>query len=80
MRFQGFLTERGACSSSSLLPLMGSSLLQQEAKGACSKGSLPACFQAEPADVLWDARDAPVSSVGAGSLCFAEQTGTPNGA
>lgn len=46
----------------------------------CSKGSLPVCFQAEAADFLWDAGDALVSSVGAGSLHFAEWTGSPNGA
>lgn len=41
---------------------------QQEGEGVCPAGSVPVCFQAEAADSLWDAGDAPVSSVGAGSL------------
>lgn len=63
-----------------LVPLTRSCFLQQEGRGVCLKGSLRVCFQAEATDFSWDARDAPVSSTGAGSLHFAEQTGTPNGA
>lgn len=63
-----------------LVPLTRSCFLQQEGRGVCLKGSLHVCFQAEATDFSWDARDAPVSSTGAGSLHFAEQTGTPNGA
>lgn len=41
---------------------------QQEGEGVCPARSVPVCFQAEAADSLWDAGDAPASSVGADSL------------